>query len=70
MSVDWHYWHDDPPPRNTIVLATYSLSEPWRRTRTCKHGCCVDQGFGSMVLPNFWKHTDDQTSPLHLETKP
>lgn len=70
LSNEWHFWKDNPPPRGTVVLACWSLSEEWERFRTCKRGCCVHDGLSSLVLPNFWKATEDQTSPLRNEGSP
>ena len=55
---NWHTWHDWRvvlPPKDVFVWIKYSKLETPRLAKTCKHGCCVDVGFGPMVLPNFWK---------------
>jgi len=68
----WTNWRTIPPQPNTIVLARYDdgRKEKPIRVRTCKRGCCIDAGFGSMALPAWWTATDDQTSPLEWESKP
>jgi hypothetical protein len=48
-------WSEKRPPRQHWVMASYGVMEPLRLSRTCKHGCCVDQGFGPMVLPLYWR---------------
>lgn len=62
----WTNWRSVPPPPSTIVLARWdeNVEERPKRVKTCKHGCCVDAGFGSLILPRWWAATDDQTSPL------
>ena len=62
----WTNWRSNPPPALTVVVARWDENRtetPWR-VRTCKHGCCVNGGFGAMVLPRWWAATDDQTSAL------
>ena len=56
----FHIWKDDPPPPETWVLAKYALTGPaitaeWQRVRTCKHGCCVSDGWFNLNLPKYWK---------------
>lgn len=49
-------WFMEKPPRDTWVWAAYSLEKAdWQIVKTCRHGCCVQTLFGSMVLPNFWR---------------
>ena len=66
----WTNWRTVAPPPNTVVLARYNdlKDEKPLRVRTCRRGCCVDAGFGSMRLPRWWTATDDQTSPLEYES--
>ena len=49
-------WTEQAPPRQTWVAARYGIAEPDLIVKTCKHGCCVqDPGFGSLVLPRYWR---------------
>lgn len=60
----FHIWRDDPPPRSTIVWAKYKLiGDNWQLARTCKRGCCVSMGYGSMILPKYWREpTSDEAA--------
>jgi hypothetical protein len=60
----WTRWASSPPPRNTFVIAQYERDGKELRVQTCKRGCCVDAGTGCMFLPDWWRATDDQGSPL------
>lgn len=66
----FHIWKEDPPPGHTVVMAKYALTDPgnplsgsyrakWQLVMTCRRGCCVrmypDDGFGTMVLPKYWR---------------
>jgi hypothetical protein len=66
----WTNWRTIPPPPGTIVLARYDdlKDEKPIRVRTCRRGCCIDAGFGSMKLPRWWTAIEDQTSPLEYES--
>ena len=56
MSQDWNDWYYVKPNKDTYVLAKYSLSDSdWIVVKTCGRGCCVYDGFDSMITPNFWK---------------
>lgn len=50
-------WAEEAPPRSHFVMATYGVMEPLTLYRTCKHGCCVDDGIcGPMALPRYWRN--------------
>lgn len=66
----WTLWRSNPPPKNTYVIARYNLNEAPMRAKTCRHGCCIDVGHGSMTLPGYWAATDDQMSPPAYAWKP
>jgi hypothetical protein len=60
---NWHTWHDWRvvlPPKDVFVWVKYSKMETPQLAKTCKNGCCVDVGFGPMVLPNFWRATSSE----------
>jgi len=73
----FHIWKDDPPPRDTLVMARYrlaSMDEKWQLVRTCKRGCCVfpepNDGMGSQILPKYWREfVPDQSPPQHDSSK-
>lgn len=46
-------WSKTPPPKSTWVWASYE-NDDWQIVKTCKHGCCVQSLFGSMMLPSIW----------------
>jgi hypothetical protein len=60
--LDWFDWYTTPPPKNTAVLAKWSLDDKWREVETCGRGCCVSDSSGCMILPNFWKYPESQPS--------
>lgn len=60
----FNIWRENPPPRDTVVMAKYALTgdkwvAQWQLVRTCKRGCCVyavpSDGMGSMILPKYWR---------------
>lgn len=52
----FNIWKENPPPRNTDVLAKYELTKgEWQLVRTCNHGCCVSRHGYTMVLPKYWR---------------
>ena len=57
----FHIWKDDPPPRDTEVMAKYNLLDTkWQRVRTCKRGCCVSRDGYTMILPKYWKEVEQE----------
>ena len=48
-------WKEKRPPIKHWIMASYEVLEPLKLFRTCKHGCCVDQGFGPQILPSYWR---------------
>lgn len=55
----FHIWRDDPPPRSTFVWARYRLAEKWHLVKTCRRGCCVYDGMGTLILPRFWREATE-----------
>lgn len=63
----FNIWRENPPPRETVVMAKYALtagqrgewSATWQLVKTCKRGCCVhpypSDGMGSLLLPKYWR---------------
>lgn len=74
----FNIWRENPPPRETIVMAKYALtagsrgewSATWRPFRTCKRGCCVfplpSDDMGSMVLPKYWREPTAEELSLYV----
>jgi hypothetical protein len=67
MSIDWHYWHDDPPPPMKPIEACYSLEKgDWMPGHMCKRHCCFRNTFinENLVIPNFWRLPTGPTGDL------
>lgn len=50
----WNDWVINPPPKNTLVYAKYSVNDIEQIVKTCKLGCCVSRDGYSMFLPKYW----------------
>jgi hypothetical protein len=48
-------WDEKRPPASHYVMASYEVMDPLRLMKTCRHGCCVDAGFGPQMLPRYWR---------------
>ncbi len=69
----FHIWKDDPPRRETVVMAKWSLTGHggnWQIVKTCARGCCVFDYpvsvMGAMILPKFWREpTSEELEAAH-----
>lgn len=67
----WTNWRTIRPPTSTWVLGLYSGDDERPRLgKTCKHGCCWNAGYGSMVLPSWWSPiTEEEKEKYERENK-
>lgn len=56
-NAGWMLWKDTSKPNlDMFVWIRYGKEDAPQLAKVCKHGCCINVGFGPMVLPKYWKH--------------
>lgn len=64
-------WAEKQPPREHFVMASYGVMEAPRLFRTCRRGCCVDDGIcGPMVLPRYWRDATESERAMWPTGRP
>ena len=60
----FNIWKENPPPRDTVVMARWALTGDehqtrWFPVRTCKRGCCMYDlpapSYGPLINAKYWR---------------